>query len=151
MRNIFQRFVEPLGPVVSSPRTKPRPGIIIPLERLPWPILPLGSRPRRDLRPSPTTIQPLLRPTWTGAEARQGKAADRDASPSRAGLGSSWALSARLLPEHARRLASNSSPPLLVRSAPLLRCRGVPPGAPFHSTRSPVPPRRRRAGSFGSR
>ena len=98
--------------------------------------MPLGPRPRRDLwRPSPTTIQPLLRPTWTGAFATRSKARQQrtEMLPLPA---SAWALGPP--PSRAR------TPPL---PRPLRAAPGLPwsAGVPFHPTpiRTPAPPARR--------
>jgi len=137
---IFQRFLRPLG-LVFSPRTKPRPGIITPLD---------AFQAHRASRPAATSRFVAAQPNDDPAVApsdvdrrlcnpKQGKAtADRDASPPRVGLVS---RPASFPSTHA---PSSSSAPL--RSWVAVERWG------FHST-PPLsgPPRRRRVGSFVSR
>lgn len=98
-----------------------------------------GPRPRQDLRwPSPTTIQPLLHPTWTGAFATRSKATDREMLPLPV---SAWALGP---PPSRARTPPPRLPSLLSSSPrPLPSCAALPwsAGGSFHSTpiRSPDP------------
>jgi len=140
---IFQRFLRPLG-LVFSPRTKPRPGIITPLD---------AFQAHRASRPAATSRFVAAQPNDDPAVApsdvdrrlcnpKQGKAtADRDASPPRVGLGS---RPASFPSTHAASPPPILPPRFLPLPRPLLGCRGAL-GVPFHPTpiRTPAPPARR--------